>query len=154
MDVYQLFECTSAVWTNQGFSCWRYNDKHYKLDSDIMNRLVDYAEEGHELRTHADMTEGTRELIHTRENEESRRKRKQKTSASDPLPVTVRVFCHGHRDDTLASGCGESQQVQLNCSLTSQCRKMRLHYSTAIGLWRTLPTKSGGRRIVWLERLQ
>lgn len=112
-DVYQLFECSSAACTNRGFSCWRYNDKHHKLDSDIMGQLVDYSEQGHELRTHADVPERIRELIHIREDEEARRKQRRNASASNPLPVTVRVFCHGHRDDSSADGCCESQQVQI-----------------------------------------
>lgn len=126
-DVYQVFECNSAACTNRGFSCWRYNDKHHKLDSDIMNRLVDCAEEGHDLRTHDDMPDGIRELIHTRENEEAHRKQRRNASASNPLPVTVRVFCHGHRDDPSAYGCGKGQQVQLTYPIPED--EAPLHYS-------------------------
>ncbi|PTB47502.1 hypothetical protein M431DRAFT_102125 [Trichoderma harzianum CBS 226.95] len=37
-DVYEIFECSSAVCPNRGFSCWRKpgNKKHYKLDSNTM----------------------------------------------------------------------------------------------------------------------
>lgn len=68
-DVYQLVECSSAACTNRGFSCWRSNNKHYKLDSDIMDQLVDYAEEGNKLETHDDIPERIRELICTCEDE-------------------------------------------------------------------------------------
>ncbi|KAK7928431.1 hypothetical protein PG985_005429 [Apiospora marii] len=115
-DVYQLMECVSAACTNRGFSCWRNNEKHYKLDSDIMDRLVDYAEEGNKLDTHADVPQRIRDVICTRTDEaEARRLRKRK--ASDPLPVTVRVLCHGHRDDASAEWPGEGQWVQLDIPL-------------------------------------
>ncbi|KAK8048247.1 hypothetical protein PG994_009977 [Apiospora phragmitis] len=115
-DVYQLMECVSAACTNRGFSCWRNNEKHYKLDSDIMDRLVDYAEEGHTLETHADVPQGIRDVICTRTDEaEARRLRKRK--ASDPLPVTVRVLCHGHRDNGPADCSGESHSAQLDITV-------------------------------------
>ncbi|KAI0810008.1 hypothetical protein GGR55DRAFT_695806 [Xylaria sp. FL0064] len=101
-DVYRLMECYSAACTNHGFSCWRNNEKHYKLDSDIMDKLVDFAEEGHQLDTHADVPHQIREVILQRK-------------ASEPLPVNVRVFCHGRSDDALAecSSESENQPVQL-----------------------------------------
>ena len=37
----------SAACINKGFSCWRHNDKHFKLDPDVMDRLIDRAEQGH-----------------------------------------------------------------------------------------------------------
>ena len=63
-----------------------------------MDRIVDYAEEGHRLETHDDIPNGIRDLIHTRVNEEEeRRRRKQKDP--EALPITLRVLCQGHRDD-------------------------------------------------------
>ncbi|KAJ3569924.1 hypothetical protein NPX13_g5911 [Xylaria arbuscula] len=107
-DVYQLMECYSATCTNRGFSCWRNNEKHYKLDSDIMDKLVDFAEEGHQLDTHADVPREIREVIlQRRDEEEIRRRRKRK--ASEPLPVNVRVFCHGRPDDTSVECSSESE---------------------------------------------
>lgn len=106
-DVYQLFECTSASCTNRGFSCWRTDNKHYKLDSDVMDQLVNYAEEGNELNTHADVPIRIRERVFTRrDEEEARRDRKRK--ASNSLPITVRVCCHGHHSDPAeGSDCAE-----------------------------------------------
>jgi hypothetical protein len=90
-DVYQVMECNSAACTNRGFSCWRHDNKHHKVDSDVMDRLIDCAEEGHKRDNHADMPEGIRELIRTREDEEEAcRKRKRK--ASDPLLVESVAF--------------------------------------------------------------
>jgi hypothetical protein len=108
-DVYRLMECISATCTNRGFSCWRHKDKHHKLDSDIMDRLVDRAEQGYRMDTHDDVPEDIRELIRTRENEEEAR-RKRKRKAVDPLPVSVRVSCNGHRDSDSADCSGESQR--------------------------------------------
>ncbi|EHK19833.1 uncharacterized protein TRIVIDRAFT_68181 [Trichoderma virens Gv29-8] len=55
-DVYEVFECSSAVCPNWGFSCWRdlCDKKHIKLDSDTMEKLVDFAEEGNKLEMHDD----------------------------------------------------------------------------------------------------
>lgn len=111
-DVYQLMECISATCTNRGFSCWRYKEKHHKLDSDIMDRLVDRAEEGYRMDTHDDVPEDVRELIRIRESEEEAR-RKRKRKASDSLPVSVRVSCHDHRDGDSVDGSGASQ-IRLN----------------------------------------
>lgn len=110
-DVYQVFECNSAACTNRGFSCWRYNDKHYKLDSDIMERLVDCAEEGHKLETHADVPEAIRELIVTRDSEDSARKRRKRKA--DPLPITVHVTCPGQSSPAKSLGEGQPM-MQLN----------------------------------------
>jgi hypothetical protein len=111
-DVYQLMECISATCTNRGFSCWRHKDKHHKLDSDIMDRLVDRAEEGYRMDTHDDVPEDIRELLRIREDEEEAR-RKRKRKASDPLPVSVRVSCDGHRDGDSVD-CSSASQIQLN----------------------------------------
>ncbi len=41
----------------QGTYCWRDPDnrKHYKLDTSVLIKLIDYAEEGNTLRTHGDV---------------------------------------------------------------------------------------------------
>jgi len=104
-EVYALFECSSVACPNQGFSCWRIpvNKKHYKLDSNIMDKLVDYAEEGHQLTRHDDVPDGIRELIYRHDEEETvRRTRKRK--ASDTSPVTIRLCCQGRHDDSSAHG--------------------------------------------------
>jgi hypothetical protein len=102
-------ECISATCTNRGFSCWRHKDKHHKLDSNIMDRLIDRAEQGYRFETHGDLPEDIRDLILIREDEEEAR-RKRKRKASDQLPVNIRVFCHGHRDNCFVDCAGESQR--------------------------------------------
>lgn len=95
-DVSALFECSSAVCPNRGFSCWRDPEtkKHHKLDSDTMDKLIDFAEEGHKLETHGDVPDRIREVIYKHEEEDAERKR-QKRKASDPLQNSIRICCHG-----------------------------------------------------------
>jgi hypothetical protein len=49
-EVYSLMRCTGPPC--QGTYCWRDPDnrKHYKLDTSVLTKLVDYAEEGNTLR--------------------------------------------------------------------------------------------------------
>ncbi|KAI1325823.1 hypothetical protein F5Y16DRAFT_411218 [Xylariaceae sp. FL0255] len=107
--------CSSAACANRGFFCWRYDDKHYKLDSNIIERLVDFAEKGHKLETHTDVLQGIREMIFIRkEEEEVYRLRKRK--ASEPLPINIRVFCHKRRDEASPNSIpkSENQSVQID----------------------------------------
>ncbi|KAH7012135.1 uncharacterized protein B0I36DRAFT_256765 [Microdochium trichocladiopsis] len=94
-DVYQLMECTSASCMNRGFPCLREDDRHWKLDSDIMDRLVDHAEQGNPFETHADVPPGIRELIKIRKDEEDARK-KRKRHGPDTQPISIRLCCHEH----------------------------------------------------------
>ncbi|KAH7009365.1 uncharacterized protein B0I36DRAFT_401682 [Microdochium trichocladiopsis] len=65
------------------------------LDSDVMDRLVDHAEKGRPLETHADVPQGIRKLIKTRKVEEDARK-KRKRHGPDMQSINVRLFCHEH----------------------------------------------------------
>ncbi|KAK4031845.1 hypothetical protein C8A01DRAFT_51206 [Parachaetomium inaequale] len=53
-DVYSLMRCTGSLC--QGTYCWREldNRKHYKLDTSVLTKLIDYTKEGNMLRTHGD----------------------------------------------------------------------------------------------------
>ncbi|KAL7925297.1 hypothetical protein ACQKWADRAFT_283585 [Trichoderma austrokoningii] len=111
-DVYEVFECSSAVCPNRGFSCWRdpSDKKHIKLDSDTMEKLVDFAEEGNKLETHDDVPERIREMIYRhKEEEETRRQLKRK--APDPLPTTIHICCPGHQDRGSADSAGNPQKA-------------------------------------------
>ena len=73
----------------QGTYCWRDPDnrRHYKLDTSVLTKLVDFAEEGHTLRTHGDIPPWIRELIYAKDQQDSeRRKRKRQASISESLP--------------------------------------------------------------------
>ena len=74
-DVYELFECTSVVCPNRGFSCWREptSKKHFKLDTDTLEKLVEFAEDGNKLETQDHMPERIREIIYKRVEEEAER---------------------------------------------------------------------------------
>lgn len=98
-DIYELFECTSVVCPNRGFSCWREpsTKKHHKLDTDIMEKLVEYAEDGNKVETQDDIPERIRELIWRHEEEEQERKRLKRKATDPPMP-TISVYCHGGCD--------------------------------------------------------
>ncbi|GAB1319495.1 hypothetical protein MFIFM68171_09705 [Madurella fahalii] len=90
-EVYSLMRCTGP--SCQGTYCWRDPDnrKHYKLDTSVLTKLIDYAEEGNILRTHGDVPPWIRELIYTKEQQDSeRRKRKRPGSFSESLtPIHI-----------------------------------------------------------------
>lgn len=90
-EVYSLMRCTGAPC--QGPYCWRDPDSktHYKLDTSVLTKLVDHAEEGHTLRTHQDVPPRIRELIYAKELQDTeRRKRKRQASFSDgPPPIHI-----------------------------------------------------------------
>ncbi|TWU71467.1 hypothetical protein ED733_002851 [Metarhizium rileyi] len=111
-DVYAVFECSSVVCPNRGFSCWRdpSNKKHYKLDSDIMEKFVDYAEEGNKLEKHDGVPERLREIIYKHDEEATMRKQ-LKRKASDPLPTTIRICSHGLQDGTCTDPAVSSQRA-------------------------------------------
>lgn len=111
-DVYEVFECSSVVCPNRGFSCWRdpSDKKHIKLDSDTMEKLVDFAEEGNKLETHDDVPERIREIIYRHKEEEIAR-RQLKRKASDPLPTTIHICCPGHQDRGCANSAGNPQKA-------------------------------------------
>lgn len=106
-DVYELFECTSVVCPNRGFSCWRepMSKKHFKLDTDTLEKLVEFAEDGNKLETQDHMPERIREIIYKRVEEEAERKL-LKRKATDPVPTTIRVCCSSSHD-----GCSEPRKA-------------------------------------------
>ncbi|KAK6706715.1 hypothetical protein SNK05_010594 [Fusarium graminearum] len=75
-DVYEVFHCTGVPCVNAGFYCWRdpVSKKHFKLDSSLLNKLVDYAEEGRLIRNHDHVPETIRERIFRQDQENLERK--------------------------------------------------------------------------------
>ncbi|KAK0720956.1 hypothetical protein B0H67DRAFT_469176, partial [Lasiosphaeris hirsuta] len=55
-EVYELLRCNGSFCTNKGFYCWRdpATEKHHKLETTVLEKLVDFAEDGNTLRTHDD----------------------------------------------------------------------------------------------------
>ncbi|KXJ85273.1 hypothetical protein Micbo1qcDRAFT_128321 [Microdochium bolleyi] len=74
---------------------WNNLNGAIKLDSDIMDRLVDHAEQGNPFETHADVPPGIRELIKIRKDEEDARK-KRKRHGPDTQPISIRLCCPEH----------------------------------------------------------
>ncbi|KAI9147313.1 hypothetical protein HJFPF1_12332 [Paramyrothecium foliicola] len=100
-EVYALFHCTGVPCTNNQFYCWRdpESKKHYKLDTNILDKLVDHAEEGKVLRTHNDVPEDIRQLIYKHAEETGERKDlKRKRSGSLP-PINISITCPGHHQN-------------------------------------------------------
>lgn len=75
-------EDTEYCWRdpNQGF-------KHFSLELSVLQKLLEYAENGDALRTHDDVPQYIRDLIHAKDEADSeRRKKKQKPSSMDGVP--------------------------------------------------------------------
>ncbi|KAK3369561.1 hypothetical protein B0T24DRAFT_532892 [Lasiosphaeria ovina] len=71
-----------------GTYCWRDPDnrKHYKLDTSVLTKLIDYAEEGNMLRTHADVPPWIRELIYAKQQQDPERRKRKRQGSSESLP--------------------------------------------------------------------
>ncbi|KAI6747682.1 hypothetical protein HG531_008224 [Fusarium graminearum] len=100
-DVYEVFHCTGVPCVNAGFYCWRdpVSKKHFKLDSSLLNKLVDYAEEGRLLRNHDHMPETIRERIFRQDQENLERKQLKRShgEAQQDPPTGTHVTAAGSR---------------------------------------------------------
>lgn len=98
-DVYNLMRCTGPPC--QGRYCWRdpnQGRKHFSLEPHVLQKLVEYVEDGRTLRTHDDVPQYIRDLIHAKDEADSeRRKKKQKTSSADSVPqIHIHNIIPGH----------------------------------------------------------
>ncbi|CAG9955973.1 unnamed protein product [Clonostachys rosea f. rosea IK726] len=94
---------------NSQFYCWHDPEtkKHFKLDTNILGILVNYAEEGNLLRAHDDIPENIRQLIYKQEEEiTDRKKLKRKRSDSSP-PINITITCPGHHSQHSGKGSTE-----------------------------------------------
>ncbi|KAG9249510.1 uncharacterized protein F5Z01DRAFT_669079 [Emericellopsis atlantica] len=91
--VYSLMRCPGHPCKNQASYCFRDPDtkKHWPLDSSDLTKLVRYAEEGSDLKTHKDVPEAIRELIYAKEQQKLERKHKRKATADpeDSHPIKI-----------------------------------------------------------------
>ncbi|KAG5654824.1 hypothetical protein KAF25_000231 [Fusarium avenaceum] len=103
-DVYEVFHCTGVPCVNAGFYCWRdpVSKKHFKLDSSLLNKLVDYAEEGGLLRNHDHVPETIRERIFRQDQENLERKQLKRKRGDSLPPINITISCPGSH--------GEAQQ--------------------------------------------
>ncbi|VTO87430.1 unnamed protein product [Fusarium graminearum] len=103
-DVYEVFHCTGVPCVNAGFYCWRdpVSKKHFKLDSSLLNKLVDYAEEGRLMRNHDHVPETIRERIFRQDQENLERKQLKRKRGDSLPPINISVSCLGSH--------GEAQQ--------------------------------------------
>jgi hypothetical protein len=110
-EVYSLMRCTGPPC--QGTYCWRDPDnrRHYKLDTSVLTKLVDFAEEGNTLRTHGDVPPWIRELIYAKDQQDSeRRKRKRQASISESLPP---IYINVSTPGTQAAGAQSATQLDI-----------------------------------------
>lgn len=97
-----------------------------KLDSDLLNRLVDYAEGGSAMGSHHDVPQGTRELTYAHDAEDTRRTQRKRNPPDSWS--TIHVCGHGHHNER-----------SLDCSNGLQGEGARLE---ALGLPAAIPCAS------------
>ncbi|KAK0618868.1 hypothetical protein B0T14DRAFT_565775 [Immersiella caudata] len=107
-EIYELLRCNGAFCTNKGFYCWREpsTQKHYKLETTVLEKLVDFAEEGNTLRTHENVPEDIRQLLREQEELLLDRRRRKRKNADDQPDVNIHVCCRGHDRDS--DGCDKA----------------------------------------------
>ncbi|KAK2474772.1 hypothetical protein H9L39_14732 [Fusarium oxysporum f. sp. albedinis] len=100
-EVYEIFHCTGVPCVNAGFYCWRdpVSKKHFKLDTNLLNKLVDYAEEGGLLRNHDHVPETIRERIFRQDQENLERKQLKRKRTDSLPPINISVSCAGSHDE-------------------------------------------------------
>ncbi|KAF5696820.1 hypothetical protein FGLOB1_13230 [Fusarium globosum] len=104
-DVYDLMRCNGNLCP--GSYCYVDEQrKHMGLNTSILTKMVEYAEQGNELRTHRDVPPYILDMIYEKErlNGERRTKRKAPSSESDrPIKiVNVLPSPYGH---SITEGC-------------------------------------------------
>lgn len=90
--VYALMRCTGPPCT--GSLCWRDPDRnrHFPLDGEVMQELVNYSEDGNKLEDQKDLPPFIRDLIYKKDMEEAQRKedkRKRRSSFSGSYPIQI-----------------------------------------------------------------
>ncbi|KAK4446490.1 hypothetical protein QBC34DRAFT_411309 [Podospora aff. communis PSN243] len=110
-EVYELLRCNGAFCTNKGFYCWRdpSTQKHYKLETTLLEKLVDFAEEGSTLRTNEHVPEDIRQLLREQEELQSERRRRKRKNADDHPAVNIHLCCRGHDQDSDSGTHREAQ---------------------------------------------
>lgn len=111
-EVYSFFRCTGPPC--QGRYCWRDPNqgwKHFSLEPAVLHKLVEYAENGQTLRTHDDVPQHIRDLIHAKDEADSeRRKKKQKISSADGMPqIHIHNIIPGYPNAAPANESGGPQ---------------------------------------------
>lgn len=89
-EVYALMRCHVESCPHP--YCWRDPDtkKHHLLDTRVLSKLVDYAEEGQPLKRHNDVPMSIREVLYSQEqHNEASRKRKRQASDLPPINITL-----------------------------------------------------------------
>lgn len=124
-EVYNLFRCTRPPCPNQGKYCWRDPNqgfKHFSLEPSVLQKLVEHAANGDTLRTHDDVPQYLRDLIHAKDEADSdRRKNKHKASSMDGMPqIHIHNIMPGHPNaaPTNESGGGPQPGTPVSTAAT------------------------------------
>jgi hypothetical protein len=113
-EVYELLRCNGSFCTNKGFYCWRDpgTEKHHKLETTVLEKLVEFAEEGNVLRTHDDLPEEIRQLLREQEELLSERKRRKRKGPDDLPTANIHFCCRGRCQDSVDCNAGSHREVQ------------------------------------------
>lgn len=104
-DVYDLMRCNGNLC--QGTYCYvDERRKHMGLNTSILTKMVEYAEQGNELRTHRDVPPYLLDMIYEKErlDGERRAKRKAPSSESD-RPIKIVNVLPSSYSHSAAEGC-------------------------------------------------
>lgn len=112
-DVYALFHYLGVPCNNNQFYCWRdpESKKHYKLDTTVLDKLVDYAEEGKLLRTHSDVPETIRQLVYKHDEVSVEPRQLKRKRSGRLLPINISLTRSGQSNhssgDVMANALAE-----------------------------------------------
>ncbi|KAL0929596.1 uncharacterized protein CTRU02_215495 [Colletotrichum truncatum] len=121
-EVYALMRCHVESCPHP--YCWRDPDtkKHHPLDTRVLSKLVDCAEEGKPLKTHNDVPVSIRELLYSQEqSNESSRKRKRRASDLPPIHINLNPADQGADKPSLLFDLPWSREEALKRCFTWHC---------------------------------
>ncbi|EXL39520.1 hypothetical protein FOCG_17877 [Fusarium oxysporum f. sp. radicis-lycopersici 26381] len=105
-DVYDLMRCNGNLCP--GSYCYVDEQrKHIGLNTSILTKMVEYAEEGNELRTHRDVPPNILDMIYEKErlDGERRAKRKAPSSSESDRPIKIVNVMPSPYGNTTTEGC-------------------------------------------------
>jgi hypothetical protein len=126
--VYQIFHCRGHP-CNKGPYCWcdPVGKRHYKLNSDTMQSLVDYALAGNTLESHGDVPQNIRQQLYDEEAmslERHQKKTAVSTSSLPNLPITITMLQSA--SPQTSGALSESVETLGSCAVPQSTKRKRL----------------------------